>query len=245
MKKQLLTTVTSLCVYFTASSALAEKWVVTTLEWPPFTCEKCPDQGAGAKALREAMKSVGVEVEFRFLPWSRAIKEAGSANIIGYYPSWPEDIVSGFHGSEVVFQSPVGFIEPKAKPLNWNSLDDLKGKTIGIVQDYGNTPDFNAKAKAGVFKTDTVVSDDINVKKVAAEKLDGAIIDLNNAKWFLQTDLKSLAPKVTVNSKVLENKNLLVAFNTANKDKNAKLAEALKKVNTKKIVDDYLATHLK
>lgn len=225
--------------------AKAEKWVLTTLEWPPFTCEKCPEQGAGAKALREAMKSVGVEVEFVFLPWTRAIKEGASNKYVGYYPSWPEDVVAGFSGSASVFTSPLGLIEPKGKPLSWNTLADLKGKTIGSVQDYGNTKEFNQLVKDGTIKTEVVTSDDVNVKKVAGGRLDGAIIDINNAKWFLKTDMKDMADKVSVNAKNLEDKALLIAFNASGGAGAKKLEEALKKVNTAKIVSEYLEKHLK
>lgn len=243
MKKSLSIFLTGMLLSPFAYSA--EKWKVTTLEWPPFTCEKCPEQGAGTKALREALASVGVELEIVFLPWSRAIKEGADKSAVGYYPSWPEDISGEFSPSPSVFKSPVGFIEPSGKPLAWTKLDDLKGKTIGVVQDYGNTKDFNAAAKAGVFKTEVVPSDDVNVKKVGAGRIDGAIIDINNAKWFLQTDMKDLAGKVSINSKILEDKDLLIALNSHSKDKAAKLKEALGKVNTQKIVEEYLKKHVK
>lgn len=238
--------IATLLIVLGASIAHAEKWKVTTLEWPPFTCEKCPEQGAGAKALREAMKSVGVEVEFEFLPWTRAIKEGADAKkYVGYYPSWPEDVQAGFTGSSSIFKSPIGFIEPKGKALSWNQLSDLKGKTIGSVQDYGNTKEFNKLVADGVIKTEVVPGDDINVRKVAGGRLDGAIIDINNAKWFLATDMKNLADKVQINAKVLENKDLMIALNANSKEKAKKLEEALKKVDTNKIVAEYLSKNLK
>lgn len=220
--------------------------MVTTLEWPPFTCEKCPEQGAGAKVLRDVMKAEGVEVEFVFLPWSRAIAEGKTEKYIGYYPAWPEDVQEGFMASVSLFKSPLGFIEPKDKPLKWDQgLKDLKGKTIGSVQDYGNTKEFNDLIKEGVIKTEIVTSDDVNVKKVAGGRLDGAIIDINNAKWFLTTDFKAEAAKVNINPKIIDNKDLHLAFNGINKAKADKLKAAFAKVNSQKIVDDYLKTLLK
>lgn len=230
---------------FSLHSVAAEKWIVTTLEWPPFSCEKCPEQGAGCKALKEAMKAVGVEVEYVFLPWTRAIKDGAEAKYVGYYPSWPEDVQAGFSPSPSVFKSPLGFIEPKGKALTWTSLADLKGKNIGTVQDYGNTKEFNQLIKDGVIKTEVVASDDVNVKKVAGGRIDGAIIDINNAKWFLATDMKDLAGKVQVNPKSIEDKDLLIAMNTSGAAKKAKLEEALKKVDTAKIVAEYLQKNMK
>lgn len=239
------TFISIISLLFSLSSWAGERWLITTLEWPPFSCEKCPEQGAGCKALKEAMKTVGVDVEFVFLPWTRAIKDGAEAKYVGYYPSWPEDVQSGFSPSQAVFKSPLGFIEPKGKALVWNKLADLKGKNIGTVQDYGNTKEFNQLVKDGVIKTEVVPSDDVNVKKVAGGRLDGAIIDINNAKWFLATDLKDLAGKVQINAKTVEDKDLLIAFNAGGAAKKAKLEEALKKTDTAKIVAEYLQKNMK
>ena len=234
-------------IFLSLSAFSAEKWKLTTLEWPPFTCEKCKDQGAGAKALREALKSVGVDLELEFLPWSRAIKVAAEPAYVGYFPAWPEDVIEGFSGSSSIFQSPIGFVENTKSPIKWEKLEDLKGMTIGVVQDYGNTPDFMAMVKKGDIKSDVVASDDINVKKVAAERLKAAIIDVNNLKYMLQNDLKDANGKVQMNAKILANKDLLIALTKSAKSEahKAKLEEGLKKINAQKIVDDYLKETLK
>ncbi len=223
----------------------AEKWIVTTLEWPPFTCEKCPDQGAGVKVLREALKTKGIEIEFVFLPWSRAIADGKLDQYIGYYPAWMEDIQEGFTASSPLYSSPLGFIEPKSRPLKWEKLSDLKGKTIGVVQDYGNTKAFNELVKAKVILTDIATSDEINVKKVAAGRLDAAIIDINNAKWFLMNDYKAEASKIQINSKIIEPKDLHIPFNAKNKHKAILLKEAFQKISGQKIVDDYIKARIK
>ncbi len=227
-----------------APLAVAETWNITTLEWPPFSCKACPDQGAGVKALREALKAEGIDVQFNFLPFERAIAEAAGDGFVGYYPAWPEDVVQGFSQSPVIFTSPVGFIEPKNKPLTWNTLADLAGKKIGIVNGYGNTKSFNDEVAAGRIKVESVLSDPQNIQKVAAERLDGAFIDLFNARWFLSNEQKDLAGSVTINPKVLEEKTLSIALNQKNQAKAAILTEALKKVDTMAIVRDYLAQQL-
>jgi len=169
-------------------------------------CSRCPENGAGAKVLRTALKAIDVEVEFVFLTWSRAVKEGAHQKYVGYYPAWPEDVFAGFKASDVAFKSPLGFIEPKGRPLRWEKLSDLKGKVIGTAQDYGNTVEFNNLVKSGVIKTEVVISDDTNIRKVAAGKLDGAVIDIANAKYYLGTSLKDIAHKVRVSPKILDTK---------------------------------------
>lgn len=221
----------------------AEKWKVTSLDWPPFSGSKLPDGGAGILALREALKAEGIELEVEFLPWTRAIRKAQEADVVGYYPAWPEDVVAGFTKSDVMFKSPVGFAEPVGRPLVWTKMEDLKGKKIGVVQDYGNTEEFNAAVKAGIILTEVVSSDDINVKKVGGGRIDGAFIDLNNLDYFLKNDLKDLKGKVQANSKMIGEKDLLFAINNSFKgssDAAKKISSGLSKIDAKKIVQDWL-----
>ncbi|MBK9348387.1 MAG: transporter substrate-binding domain-containing protein [Burkholderiales bacterium] len=226
----------------------AEKWKVTSLDWQPFSGKTLPEGGAGIAVLRAALKAEGIELVVEFFPWTRAIETAKEPGYAGMYPSWPEDVpAEGFTKSPVLFRSAVGFVEPKAKPLVWNKLEDLKGKTIGTVQDYGNTPEFMALIKNGTIKTQVVVDDITNIKKVSAGRIDGAFIDLANLDYFLKNDAKDIASTVQANSKVLDTKDLVLGLN--NKFENKKAAEIIKrgiaKIDAEKIIKDYMAKHIK
>ena len=227
-----------------SSAAHAEKWVITTLEWPPFTCSRCPENGAAAKALREMLKTQGVEVEFIFSSWTQAVKEGAGKDKVGYFPIWDGDLKDGFVASDSLFKSPLGFIEPRGKPLIWNKLSDLKGKVIGVAKDYRNTPEFNKLVSEGVIKTEVVESDDTNIRKVALGKMDGALLDVNNAKYFLTGPLKNLSRDVAISPKFIENKTLHIALNAHSHDKNKIIKAGLQKVNFQRIVDMYLGKYM-
>lgn len=225
----------------------ADKWKITSLDWQPFSGKTLPDGGAGVAVLRAALKAEGIELVVEFYPWTRAIETAKQAGYAGFYPSWPEDVGEGFTKSPVLFKSAVGFVEPKGKPLVWNKLEDLKGKTIGTVQDYGNTAEFMQLIKAGTIKTQVVVDDVTNIKKVAGGRIDGAFIDLANLDYFLKNDAKDLAASVQANPKVLDTKDLVLGINDKFSNKNA--AEIIKrgiaKIDPDKIIKDYMAKHIK
>lgn len=53
------------------------------------------------------------------------------------------------------------------------------------------------------------------------------------------------AAKTQINPKVLEEKSLHLAFNAGSKDKAAKVAEAFKKIDGQKIVDEYIKANVK
>lgn len=245
MKRTVLLVAASLLLSFSAFAA--EKWKVTSLDWQPFSGKALPEGGAGIAVLRAALNAEGIELEVEFYPWTRAIETAKEPGYAGVYPSWPEDVADGFSASAVLFKSPVGFVEPKVKPLVWSKLDDLKGKKIGTVQDYGNTPEFMRLIKLGSIKTEVVGDDLTNIKKVAADRLDGAFIDLNNLSYFLKNDAKDLASKVQANPKVLDSKDLVLAVNKqfSNKKANAILNSGIAKIDAEKIIKDYMEKYMK
>lgn len=224
-----------------------EKWKITSLDWQPFSGKTLPDGGAGIAVLRAALKAEGIELVVEFYPWTRAIETAKEPGYAGVYPSWPEDVGEGFTRSPVLFKSAVGFVEPKAKPLVWNKLDDLKGKTIGTVQDYGNTAEFMKLVKAGTIKTQVVVDDVTNIKKVAAGRIDGAFIDLANLDYFLKNDAKDIAASVQANPKVLDTKDLVLGINDKFANKNAVdiLKRGIAKIDPDKIIKEYMAKYIK
>lgn len=230
-------------ILLTSKVSFAERWVISTLEWPPYTCAQCPENGAGAKALRDALKTQGIDVEFVFVTWRNAIRNTLEGRSVGFFPAWIEDNSQGqFIVSDALFFSPTGFAYPSSKELRWTHLSDLKGKKIGVAQDYGNTAEFNRLVKQGIIQTETVVSDDTNLRKVAAAKIDGAFIDIINARFLLEKNMPDINSRVIVGSNVVENKSLHLMLNpkTVNTSKQNKLKLATQTVNFQKIVDEYL-----
>lgn len=228
-------------------SVAAEQWKVTSLDWQPFSGAALPEGGAGVAVLRAALKAEGIDLVVEFYPWTRAMETAKDPAYAGYFPAWPEDVVTGFVASPVLFRSAVGFVEPKAAPLVWSKLEDLRGKTIGTVQDYGNTPEFMRLIQAGTIKTQVVINDLTNIRKVAGGRIDGAFIDLTNLRYLLKNDARDLAAKVQANARVIDNKDLLLAINTGFANKNAVevLRRGLSKIDADKIIKDYMARYIR
>jgi polar amino acid transport system substrate-binding protein len=206
-----------------------------------------PEGGAGVAVLRAALKAEGVELEVDFYPWTRAVNTAKDPAYAGVYPAWPEDVVDGFSASAVLFNSPVGFVEPKDKPLVWAKLEDLSGKKIGTVQDYGNTAEFMALIKSGSIKTEVVQDDLTNLRKIAGGRIDGAFIDLKVLEYLLKNDAQDLAAQLQANGKTIDTKPLLLAINNsfANKNAGAILGSGIGKINPEQIIQDYMDKYMK
>ncbi|KHD88168.1 MAG: hypothetical protein OM95_10385 [Bdellovibrio sp. ArHS] len=212
-----------LSLLISTSAWARETWLVATLDWPPYTCSKCHRNGIAAEALRSALAKEGIVVEFIFYPWVQAQKNGSKQKFVGYFPAWKEEVLPGFTASEILFSSPVIFVQRKDRPLVWNQLKDLKGKTFAITRGYGNTEEFNALVKKGDFKTLTVLSEESTLTKLVEGAVDGVLMDLRVAEYYLQNQFAPYTDKIAINPKVIEYKNLYFAFNQFNKEKKKKI----------------------
>lgn len=221
-------------------SAAAERWVVATVEWPPYTCSKCYRNGAAAEALRQVLEKKGISVEFVFYPWIQTQKNGGKRSFVGYFPAWRDEILPGFSGAGPLFSSPLVFMEKKSKPLVWKTLDDLNGKTFVVTEGYGSTEEIAQKIRRGEFKTVSVLNEESTLVKLAESNVDGVLMDLNVGRYYLKNIFPNYQGKISINPKIIANKELFFAFNKYSKNKEMQLNEALKAMNFERIVDNYL-----
>ena len=225
--------------------AVAEKVHLTSLDWPPYAGKTLAEQGASVAVAQAAFKAMGHELVVDFFPWSRAVKlasESGS-KYVGYFPEYL------YESSEFVFsapmgQGPLGLVERTDKAINWSALQDLSKYSIGVVQDYVNTDELDAMIAAGTIKAQVAPSDELNIQKVAGGRIDAAVIDANVMSYLLANSpkLDKVAGQVQMNSKLLTNKNLHVAFgNTAEGQKwKAIYDEGLGKVDVAAIMAKFM-----
>lgn len=221
-------------------SAGAERWVVATVEWPPYTCSKCYRNGAAAEALRQVLEKKGISVEFVFYPWIQTQKNGGKRSFVGYFPAWRDEILPGFSGAGPLFSSPLVFMEKKSKPLVWKTLDDLNGKTFVVTEGYGSTEEIAQKIRRGEFKTVSVLNEESTLVKLAESNVDGVLMDLNVGRYYLKNIFPNYQGKISINPKIIAHKELFFAFNKYSKNKEMQLNEALKAMNFERIVDNYL-----
>lgn len=227
-------------------SVFSQTIKLTSLYWPPYSGEELKEQGLSTLIAKKAFEAVGYELKVEFYPWKRAVALSNSdSEYMGYIPEYKtEDTKSRCILSDSIGSSPLGIVEPSSSPIKWQEVDDLSSYTIGVVQGYVNTDRFDALAKRGDIKTEAVINDAINIRKVAHKRVDGAIIDKNLLEYMLLFNLKdeNLSPLVNFNQKLLENKTLHICF-TKTKD-GKRVAEifnkGLKKIDIESIESEYL-----
>ena len=231
------------------AAAFAQEKVIrlTSLEWPPYTGEKLKEHGASAAVAREAFKAMGYTLVIEFYPWSRAVKMVKEdPKYLGYFPEYySADTAKEFTYSDPMGVGPLSFAERNDKRVSWTKLDDLNRYTIGVVQDYVNTEEFDRRVAKKQLKVDVTVSDDKNLLKLDGKNIDLAVIDRNVFDYLLRTNPRLAAAQKTLrfNDKILEDKKLFICFKKGPEgEKLAKLFnEGLKKINVQAI----MAQHLK
>lgn len=231
-----------------AGGTWAEVKTVTlaSLDWPPYTGAKLAEQGASVAVAKAAFKAMGYELKVEFYPWSRAVQLAKtSPGHAGYFPEYYSDeLKADFVLSEPMGNGPLGLAQRSDKPLSWNSVADLGAYKIGVVQDYINTTEFDARVAAKQQKVDVAPDDSRNLLKLGAGRIDFAVVDSNVFNYLLKTDatLKPFVGKLAMNPKLMEDKKLYICFKKgAEGERIARLFnEGLKKIDVAAIMAKYL-----
>lgn len=204
---------------------------LATLEWPPYNSASLPEQGINTAVVRAAFAASGYRLEVEFFPWSRAVSLAKtSQSFIGYFPEYyDEKLHESFYVSDPAGSGQLGLAQRMDHPVQWTRIEDLSAYTIGVVQDYLNTPAFDERVHNGKQRVDVAISDAVNLRKLAAGRFPLAIIDPRVFQYLLRHDpeLSGAAASLQMNSTLLEDKNLFVCFR-----KNTEGARALEILNT-------------
>lgn len=220
---------------------------LTSLDWPPYTSPSMQEQGASAAVARAAFGAMGYRLEIDFFPWSRAVKMAQhDSRYMGYFPEYyAPNQARTFVFSDAMGSGPLGFAQRTDAPITWHTIDDLARYRIGVVQDYVNTEEFDQRVAKGQLKVDVTMNDLLNLRKLANQRIDLAIIDRNVMNHLLHSEssLTAAKGKIQFNAKMLENKKLYICFKRSAEGENlSKVFNAgLKKID----VDAIMARHLK
>ncbi len=146
---------------------------ITNGEWAPFMSQLLPHDGFVSHIVSEAFKTVGVKVEYGFFPWIRAYNNARGrewdCSIAWYYSDERAEI---FHFSDPVFIEKQVLFFLKSKPIQWNTINDLKKKRIGAVFGYIYGEEFKKAEEIDIITVDRVQSDALNIKKLLLRRVD-------------------------------------------------------------------------
>lgn len=233
-----------------ASPAFSEtKLSVTTLEWPPYTSENLPRGGVTTAVVQKAFEEAKMDVTVDTLPWKRAISVAkDDAQAIAYFPGYHCRHVDGFIPSDPIGNGPLGFAQNTDTPVTWRTVDDIGEQKlkVGTVLGYANTDEFDEKAGTGWVRAIPAPDDVTNLRKLARNRIDMAVIDKLVLSYLLATEetLQGYSDILEFNAKPLEEKTLFLCFNDTNDGRAMRdiFNAGLAKVDIDAVVEDYFKT---
>lgn len=145
MKKLVVTLV--MIVLFFPATALAEKIKMACLkDFPPFQYwEKGQVTGIDADMVKEVCKRLEIEVEFRPVPWKRALKTAEKGDVTGILGALHKEERTKFlyYTTETIHTQKNVIMASKGSGIKVSSLDDLRDKTVGVIRGFSYGPKFD------------------------------------------------------------------------------------------------------
>jgi polar amino acid transport system substrate-binding protein len=191
---------------------------MASLEWPPYTGANLPDQGETIKHAKAIFASMGYTLKVDFFPWARVVNLGlgDKTKYVGYLPEYfDQSLAEKCEFSASVGFSPLGFAQLKSNAVKWRNLNDIaKLKGVGVVRDYLNSPDLDARIASGNIRADLAVSDIENIKKLGANRIPLIVIDENVFNYWLDnnSELMGLKHIMEMNPRMLDKKNLYLCF---------------------------------
>lgn len=170
----------ALCLALTCATATAQTLKIGTDDWPPYEFETGGKiTGFSTEILTAVLEKMQVKFEQpATLPWSRAERMLadGDLNIL-YSSSKSEKRESfAFFPAEPIVDSKWVLFANKADNLTYASLQDLKDKSIAIVNDYAYTPEFLSFVKASA-KPENVPGDETSLKMLGNKRVQFAVCE--------------------------------------------------------------------
>lgn len=171
--------------------------------YPPYTFveENREPKGIFPEIIDEAAKLIGIEVEYKRLPFARMIKDARKGEIdavIGFFETPDRRDYFEFLDNDLIYEEN-SFFTWKGSGIKYTGkLEDLKNITIGVVQGYKYGGDFD---RVDFLKTEKCPNDKNVVNKLIKKRFDiaignGMVIDYYAKELRVPDKIEWLNPSV-------------------------------------------------
>lgn len=142
--------------------------------WPPFV-QKGKDPGISVELAKEAFKTQGYDLKMKIMPWTRAMNEVKNANIDLIIAAWKTDERKQFlRFSEPYSNNRIKFITLADDTFEFNGLDSLHGKSVGVARGYAYGEAFNSDSRFKRPAANDLIS---NLRKLSSKRIDMTLED--------------------------------------------------------------------
>lgn len=180
-------------MFFGSTPALADgqdrQLSISVGDWPPFFVESEPGQGSVARLVRDIFAEEGYEVEFHFLPWKRAYREAAN----GWHNATAIWMFAADRQQDFIFSDPVMnerfvLFYRKDSPVEWDRLSDLSDYKLGGSIGYSYGPGFDMAVENEVLDVEWVASTELNFRRLLFGRIDAFPEEINVGYYILRRE---------------------------------------------------------
>jgi hypothetical protein len=138
-----------------------------------------------------AFKAVGIDVDLRVVPYARCKRMAVRGDSVACFSTSPsKDLANELElSAQPLFTVQAGYFYNVNKPPQATSQEQLPHKTkVGTVIGYEYPEEFEMLKRAGRIVVEESNSEEVNLKKLAAGRLDLALCtynELKSPKWLI------------------------------------------------------------
>ncbi|WED22579.1 transporter substrate-binding domain-containing protein [Vibrio sp. JC009] len=197
-----------------STPALSKETIrLTNGEWPPYLSENLAHHGYASHIVTEAFATVGVDVEYGFFPWKRSYQYAKDG-ISGSGEIWHGSVVWVFNAeraesfmyTDVVMTDYQVLFHLRSNPLDWTTIDDLQGKTIGGTL-HTFYPQLELAAESGVVQLERARDYQTLFTRLLAGRIDAVPHTWSVGRYFLKNHLTAeQREKITFSPTVMQTK---------------------------------------
>jgi ABC-type amino acid transport substrate-binding protein len=132
-----------------------------------------------------AFKAVGVDVNLKVVPYARCKRMAMNAEVVGCFSTSPSPDLAGSIelAEKPLFTVTSGYFSNVKKPVQVRSQEQLPAKTVvGTVIGYEYPREFELLKQRGTVVVEESPSEEVNLRKLAAGRIDLALLNYNEMK---------------------------------------------------------------
>lgn len=144
-----------LIIFSISQSAFADVISIRADDWCSYNCEpKSKDPGYLIEIAKYIFESKGHTIEYKTMPWARAISETRRGEYIAIVGAYTDD------APDFIFTTPLGsstmrFYGKKGHQWQYNGISSLKSIRIGVIRSYSYGEEMDQYIK-GKDKTNDV-----------------------------------------------------------------------------------------
>ncbi|MCU8469533.1 transporter substrate-binding domain-containing protein, partial [Vibrio vulnificus] len=139
--------------------------------------------GISVEIVIEAFKTQGHDVDFKIMPWTRALNEVKDGRVDVLVATWfTQERTSYLNYSQPYLENSLKFIKRSGDGFEYNGMDSLSGKNVGIIRNYGYGDEFLKATNFNKPEANDLVA---NAKKLLAKRIDLTLEDELVAKATL------------------------------------------------------------